>query len=197
MRMFARKRLAQLLRNPNATRMLGDVEVQDAPAIMSDHEEAIQHAEAERGNSEEVHRRNHFAMITRECFPLFASIALFRNTPYPARDCLLRHVESEFQEFAVNARCTPGRVLRCHLKNEFTNVSADAGAADFATRTPAPVCSEALAVPPHHSVTCDNQKRFLPSSSHALQHLPKQLVESIKLGSLLALLEHCHLLTKD
>ena len=93
-------------------------------------------------------------------------------------------------------RGAPRWVLRCHSKNEFTNFLADTLAADFATRTPAPVFAEALAMPPHHCVRCHNQKRFLPSRPHGLDCDPKQLVESIQLGSLLVTLEDRQLLTK-
>jgi hypothetical protein len=41
MPVFCRKRFSQLLRNPQTSGMLGDVEVQNAPTIMSDHEEAM------------------------------------------------------------------------------------------------------------------------------------------------------------
>jgi hypothetical protein len=50
------KRFSQLLDNPQACRMLCDIEVQDAPTIVTDDEEAIEHAEGDRRNSGEVHR---------------------------------------------------------------------------------------------------------------------------------------------
>src|SRR5215469_814268 len=52
-----RKRLPQLLHNPLARRMLGDIAVQDAPPIMSDYEKAVRHAKPDGGNREEVHVR--------------------------------------------------------------------------------------------------------------------------------------------
>ena len=54
--MVSRKRFSQLLSNPQTSRVLGDIEVQDASTIMRDPEEAIQHTIAERWNREEVHR---------------------------------------------------------------------------------------------------------------------------------------------
>src|SRR6202008_5103495 len=58
-----RKGLPQLLHNPQARWMLCDVAVQDAPPIMCDHEKAVQHAEPDGGNREEVHRGHHFLMV--------------------------------------------------------------------------------------------------------------------------------------
>ena len=57
------ERFPLLLRNPQTTRMLGDVEVQNAPAIMRDHKEAIQHTEPESWDREEVHGRNRLTMV--------------------------------------------------------------------------------------------------------------------------------------
>jgi hypothetical protein len=47
-----------------------NVEVQNAPPGMFDSEEAVQSAEIEIGNSEEVERGNGFAMIVQKSQPL-------------------------------------------------------------------------------------------------------------------------------
>jgi hypothetical protein len=60
---FKGKRLAQLLDDPTARRMLRDVNVQDAPPIMTDDEEAVEHAERNRWHSEEVHCRDRLSMV--------------------------------------------------------------------------------------------------------------------------------------
>src|ERR1700730_1266608 len=60
------KRFSQLLDNPKACRMLCDIEVQDAPTIVTDDEEAIERAEGDRRNSEEVHRGNRFPVIAEK-----------------------------------------------------------------------------------------------------------------------------------
>ncbi len=60
------KRLPQLLDDPTARRMLRDVDVQDAPPIMTDDKEAVERAERNRWHSEEIHRRNRFPMISKE-----------------------------------------------------------------------------------------------------------------------------------
>jgi len=53
-----RERLAQLLRNPGARRMPGDIEVENPSPVVSDNEEAIEHAEGKGRHGEEVHRGN-------------------------------------------------------------------------------------------------------------------------------------------
>ena len=46
--------------------MLCDIEVQDAPTIVTDDEKTIEHAEGDRRNSEEVHRGNRFPVIAEK-----------------------------------------------------------------------------------------------------------------------------------
>ena len=40
--------------------MLGDVEMQDPPAIVADDKEAVEDAEGDRGHGEKIHGRNRF-----------------------------------------------------------------------------------------------------------------------------------------
>src|ERR1700730_14469239 len=49
------KCFSQLLDDPRACRMLCNIEVKDAPTIVTDDEKAIERAEGDRRNSEEVH----------------------------------------------------------------------------------------------------------------------------------------------
>ena len=54
------KCFSHLLDDPQACRMLCDIEVHDAPAIVTDNENAIEQAERDRRNREDVHRGNRF-----------------------------------------------------------------------------------------------------------------------------------------
>jgi len=60
------KRLTQLLGDPSARRMLRNVNLQDAPPIMTDDEEAVEHAERNRWHREEIHGGNRFPMVVKE-----------------------------------------------------------------------------------------------------------------------------------
>src|SRR5262245_17022636 len=115
---FSRKRFSQLLRDPQATRMLGDVEVQNAPAIMSDHQEAVENAEREGWDSEEIHRRQDFTVIIEKCFPTSALVRLPWRATHPSRDRSLREFKPKLQKFPMNARCAPSRILSHHLQDE-------------------------------------------------------------------------------
>src|SRR6266704_3917622 len=63
------KYFSQLLDDPRACRMLCDIEVQDTPTVVTDDEKAIEQAEGDRRNSEEVHRGNRFTVIAEKGKP--------------------------------------------------------------------------------------------------------------------------------
>src|SRR5207249_10385950 len=71
---FKGKRLAQLLDDPTARRMLRDVNVQDAPTIMADDEEAVEHAEGNRWSGEEINSSNRFPMVSQERKPALGPV---------------------------------------------------------------------------------------------------------------------------
>ena len=69
-----REGLTQLLHNPGAGRMLGHIEVQDAPPVMGNDKEAIELAEGKRRHGEEVHRGDRLTMITQKRRPSFCRL---------------------------------------------------------------------------------------------------------------------------
>src|ERR1035437_513906 len=57
------KSFSQLLYDPGASGVASEVEVQNAPAIMTDDEEAVQNPKGESGDGEEIHGSDSFPMI--------------------------------------------------------------------------------------------------------------------------------------
>jgi hypothetical protein len=68
-----RKRFPQLLHDPQTCRMFCDVEVQDAPAVVSNDEEAVKHAKCDGRDGEEVHCCDRFPMVPEEGEPTLGS----------------------------------------------------------------------------------------------------------------------------
>ena len=85
-RRFKRKCLAQLLDDPTASRMLRDVDVQDASTIVADDEEAVEHAERDRWHSKEIHRCNGFPMVSKKGQPALGPVGISRRSFHPTRD---------------------------------------------------------------------------------------------------------------
>jgi hypothetical protein len=63
-----------------------DIEMQDAPTIVADDEEAVEHTERNRWHGEEVHRRNRFPMVSKEGEPTFGRVKISRRSFQPTGD---------------------------------------------------------------------------------------------------------------
>src|ERR1017187_785349 len=87
--------------------MASDIEVQDAAAIMTDDEEAVQNPKGESGDGEEILGSDRFPMIATQGPPALRVLGAFAPWFHPAGKCSCRHVEPEHQEFAMDARRTP------------------------------------------------------------------------------------------
>jgi hypothetical protein len=121
-RLFVGPRFAQLLCHPDGIGVLGHIEVQDLTPVMADNEKAIQNTKRERRDCEEVHRSNCLAMIPEERQPSLRGIWVSRGSPTPSRDSSLREIAAPLEQFAVNARRSPGWILGNHAKDQCTSV---------------------------------------------------------------------------
>ena len=118
--------LPQLLNNPSAGRMLCHIALKDAPPVMRNDEEAIEHTERERRHGEEVHRCDGLTVVAQERRPVSCRLRIPRRFPHPAQHGSFRDIESKHFQFAMNARGAPSRVLSDHPKDEFAPLFADA-----------------------------------------------------------------------
>jgi|SRR5215471_2541096 len=64
-----RKETPQLLHDPTAGGMAGDVEAQNLPPVMANNKEAVQGLEGDRGDREKVHCSDGFARIAKKGQP--------------------------------------------------------------------------------------------------------------------------------
>jgi hypothetical protein len=64
-----REGFPDLLTDPDAGWMARDIEVQDSSPVMANNEEAVQNAKRPSWHGKEVHRRNCFAVVAKECSP--------------------------------------------------------------------------------------------------------------------------------
>jgi hypothetical protein len=107
-RCFKWKRFAQLLNDPTARRMLRDVNVQDAPAIVTDDEEAVEHAKRDRWHSEEIHGRNRFPMVSKKGQPALGPVRISRRSFHPTGDRSLGKFKTEHAKFPMYPRRSLG-----------------------------------------------------------------------------------------
>src|SRR5580658_8368999 len=145
-----RKRLSQLRYDPLARRVRRYVEVQNATAAVLDHKQAIEHNKRQCGNGKEVKRRDHFAMVVEECCPAlrFAPVGVKLQPTQISRYGGLRNIQPQLEQFAVNTRCPPARVVSLHPTNQLADLAADLWPSRVAgPRPPSPEQPEAGAIP--------------------------------------------------
>ena len=171
-----------MLGNPCARRMPGDIAVQDAPSVMRNHEEAVEHPKRERRHGEEVHRRNSFSVINQKCRPPLRRLRASWGLPHPTQHRSLGDIEAEHLQLTMNPWRTPGWVLGHHAEDKFAYFPAHT----FSARTlpmprqPGPIELEPRPVPANHGVGLYEDQRMLPSRPETTQDHPKQFVRSGK-----------------
>jgi hypothetical protein len=157
--------------------MLCDIEVQNTPTIMTDDEKTIEHTEGDRRNSEEVHRRNRFPVITEKGKPALGRLRISR-CPFHRS---LRDIKTEHEKLAMDAWRSPRWVLNNHPENQFLNLlrrlSSPDGPPDLGDQPP--VQTESAPVPTHHGFGRDRNERLLPSGPESAGGDPEELVEQV------------------
>src|ERR1700738_4132038 len=161
--------------------MLCDIEVQDTPTIVTDDEKAIERAEGDRRNSEEVHRGNRFPVITEKAKPALGRLWISRCPFHPTRDRSLRDIKTEREKLAMDAWRSPRWVLNDHSGDQFPNFlrclwSPD-GPPDLGDQLP--VQTESGLVPTHHRFGRDRNEGLCPSGPKSTNGDPEELVEQV------------------
>src|SRR6266699_1693002 len=101
------------------------MEVQDLTPVVADNEKTVQNTKRQRWDGEEVHRSNGLAMVSEERQPSLHRICISRGSPDPSRDTPFRDIETQLEQFALNTRCSPGRILGHHTEDQGANLFAD------------------------------------------------------------------------
>ena len=102
--------------------MIGDVKVQDAPTIVADHDEALEKAENDRWDGEEVHRRNGFPMVAKENEPTSCRLSVPGRSFHSTRDRSLGEIKAEHEEFSMYPRRSPTWILGNHSVDQIPNL---------------------------------------------------------------------------
>src|ERR1700687_3150152 len=102
--------------------MLRDVSVQDVPPIMTDDEEAVEHAERNRWHSEEIHGRTRFPMVSKEGQPALGPVRISRRSLHPAGDVLSESSKPSIRSSPMYPRRSPGGILNDHTEDQFASL---------------------------------------------------------------------------
>jgi len=177
-----RKRLPQLLNDPPARRVLRDVDVQDAPPAVADDEEAIDHAEGDGWDREEIHRGDSFPTVVQKGEPALGWLGVPRRSFHPAGDRSLRDSKTGHEEFTMDARRSPGRVLRDHTEDQIPNLLGNSPPPCWLSDPgdPAPIDAKACSMPSNHCFWRDYNQSFFPVGRELMGNDPVQFVEQIQ-----------------
>jgi hypothetical protein len=176
-----RERVHDLLGGPSRGGILGDVEVNDMPAVVGEHDKNEEDAQAGRGHGEEIDRDQVPGMVGEERPPGLRGLgAPLRHQP---GDGALGHVEAEFQELAMDARGAPEWIGRGHSCDQGLKLGVDGRAAPGGPAGErGPVCAEAAPLPPPDGVRGHDHEGLSPPGPDPGEPDPEEAVSCTKLG---------------
>src|SRR5712691_124718 len=174
--------LGQLTGNPFGARMRAHTQPHKLPAAMPQDQKPVQQPKRDRRDQEQVHRCDTVGMIAKEGLP-----ALRRRPPSPRHvlcDRGLSDIDAELEQLAVYPRCAPKRVCHTHLADEAANVRRCLRPATARSGFPAPIGSEAGAVPAHQRLRPYNLQSVQHPGSQAIEPNKQQAVDAVEGHSL-------------
>ena len=176
--------------------MLRDVNVQDAPPIMADDEEAVAHAERDRWHSEEIHGRNRFPMVSKEGQPALGRVRISRRSFHPTGDGSLGKFETEHEEFPMYPRCSPGWVVSDHPKDQLPNLLSRLSSSNLSPDSgdQPPEHTKTSPVPADDGFGRNDEKRLFPSRPDPPSDYPEDLVEEAQARARMSAFQHGELL---
>ena len=173
------KSFPQLLDDPQACGVFGDVEVQNPSAVVADEEEAVEHAKGDRRDGEEIHRGDGFLVVAEKGKPALARPGILGHSFHPPGNRSFGNIKTEHEKLTVDAGSSPGGVLGDHLEDQISNFSryghSSGGFPDFRNQLPVP--AESSAVPADNRFGGDHNENLFPSGPEPVRQNPEHLVE--------------------
>jgi hypothetical protein len=193
-----RKRFPQLLDGPQAGRVLGHVEVRDAPTVVANDEKAIEHSESDRGDGEEIHCGDRSPMVSQKREPTLGWFGISRRPAHPAGNGSLRDIKTEHEEFAVDARCAPRWILNNHPEDQLPNLHRCLSSSNPHPNSgdQPPIRTKTRPVPADHRLRRDHDERLFPLRPKSTGGDPEKLVKAAEAGPRAASLQDEELLAE-
>ena len=141
------KCLHDLLSGPGGGRMLGQVEVQDATAIVSEDDENVEHAEGGGRDCEEIDRGQGADVVGQERAPGLRRRLAKVLWASCRRNGALADVDAELEQLSVDARRAPQRVRESDSPDDDSEIAIGGRPARRSTGPPGPEAPKSCAVP--------------------------------------------------
>ncbi|PYU70328.1 MAG: hypothetical protein DMG52_25705, partial [Acidobacteria bacterium] len=97
----------------------------------------------------------------------------------PSRDTPFREIETQLEQFAVNARRSPGWILSNHTEDQGANLFADTLPSSYLADSgdPRPIQPKSRSMPVYDGSRCDQDERLPPPGPAHSQRNPEQFVQ--------------------
>ena len=155
--------------------MGGHIEVKNTTTVMGQYQEHVKDLEADGGHSEEIDGDQLLGVILQECAPglrcwLATVHHVFAYAGLPDSD-------AEFEQFAVDAGCTPTGILAAHSADQISDFTGNCRSSRLAPPDfPGPEETKALAMPRNDRVWLNNSQHRAPVAPDARQPNPQKAV---------------------
>jgi hypothetical protein len=128
-----------------------NIEVKNAAAVMGQHQEHVKNLETDGGDGEEIDGDQLLGMILKQGTPSLRR--RFVAAQHVLADTALSDVDAEFEQFAMDARCTPAGILLAHPADKISELLGDDGSSGLAASyLPGPESAEAGTMPRYKSL---------------------------------------------
>src|SRR5664280_873583 len=148
--------LGQLTCDPFSRWVCCDVDPDQVSAAQTDDDEGIKQVEANSWNNEQIHGSNVRRVVPQKGAPSLT----WRSTPldHVLGDARLRDFKPELEQFTVNTRRSPKRILHAHLPNQCAEVRLDLRPPSPRARLPTPITAKADPMPTHERLRLDDRE---------------------------------------
>lgn len=168
------KGIHDLLGRPSRRRILSHVEMHDAALIVTQNDEAIEQAEADRRNDEEVDGRDVADVVLEERPPILRRRLAMAN--HVSRDRRFRHDVPQQLQFGLNPQSAPRRVFLGNAADQFADFGVDFRSAVLVPRFPSPVEPKTAAMPANDCFRITNHEAGSPIRPEPRQPDPENPV---------------------
>jgi hypothetical protein len=94
--------------------------VQNATPVLGQNQEDVEDLKTDGGHGEEIDGDQLLGRILQKCTPGLRR--RFAAAQHIFADAALTDVDAEFEQFAVDARCTPSGILPAHLPDQISDL---------------------------------------------------------------------------
>ncbi len=162
---------------------------------MPEHDEAVEHSEADRVDGEEIDGRDVFHVVLQERSPSLRGWPSTTNPVLPDRG--FGDVDAEQSKLIPDPWHAPGWIVAGHLANEFSDLKRDLrSSTSLRSGSPSPVEAEALIVPSDHGLGLDDDEGGTPVRPEARQPDPEDSIAPPEPWTLSGSLEHGELVSE-